>query len=1196
MFPSAAFKLVERMSYRFVFGASGAGKSTELHKEIIDRATESLRAQFGLHETGENDESEADGSGSRAGKVKAANFVFIVPEQYTMQTQKDIVMAHPSRGILNIDVLSFGRLSHRIFEEAGTAEVRALGDVGKSLIIRKLAGKIAGSLPVIGGNLKREGYISEVKSAISEFMQYGITPEDINQLIDYAAKDGRRGALVARLKDLQTIYRTFLDYEHERFVTTEETLDLVAEAVSRSAFAAESVFVFDGFTGFTPVQNRVVAQIMKYAPEVIISLTLSSDGGITPDEVLTSSSAGAPEDLFYLTRKTVKDLSALAADLGVQHVADEYIGMDRSMKASCVPVRFSATAPLSHLEKNLFRYPAVPFTDKLCDTENHCAFRIYEASSIAEEVRQMCIMISDIIRQRGFCYRDFAVVTGDMASYEDPVRKYCARYGIPVYVDVTKKVMHNPLIEAIRGAEKIRSDNWSYESVFHYLRCGLADITTDETDLLENYCLARGIAGRKKWEMAFNAQLEPARKTLVDSFAPLYEDAENGESAGKRTERLRNFLAQQRVQEKMDEKAEEFRAAGDLVRADEYTQIWQSVDELLHEISDLLGDEPISSKDYLELLEAGFAEINLGTLPQQADHVLVGDLERSRLTQVKVLFVLGADDGNIPAGAGKGGMISDPDREFLEGAGVELAPAPRKQMYIQRLYLYLNLTKPDNMLCVSYADVATDGRSMRPSYLIAMLEKLFPGSLSDGRVEAPERRAVEEQLVFPDDSVAFVADSIRRYADGYYDGADKLSEKRGFLTVYGVCCDTASGSGLRDQMMKLKGAAFMNYTPGRLSKSAAEKIYGNTVSGSVSRLEQCADCYARQYLQYGLRLRERESFVLSPADTGIVLHDALNLFSRELIKEGLTWKSFSREQGEAISSHILDEGAEIYGGRILHSTARSTYLLARMKRVLARTVDTLQYQERSSSFEPYAFELPFGTTEPESIDGVKIFLDEGSGGRAMFLRGRIDRVDVCRGESATYVKIIDYKSGNRDLSLDKINEGRQLQLVVYMTEFMENMAKHEPGRSVVPAAMFYCRLQDPLIEETAKVTSGEEDIEDERRRKLRPTGMLMNDGAVIALLDTATGSGSSEVIPVSYKKDGTVSASARLYTSESFDGLRDSAYGKMKEMGRGILDGRIETEPFRDGNDDACRYCPYRNACGLDLRIPGSRTKGGKKD
>ena len=230
------------MSFRFCLGASGSGKSRLLHNMILEQA------HTALHE-------HAD-----------SNYVIIVPDQYSMQTQKEIVTESLEKGILNIDVLSFGRLTHKIFEEIGVPKRAVLDDMGKTLLLRRIAGQCEPQMKILGRSIHYPGMIAEVKSVISEFMQYGIGEGELSVMQEYARSRGQ-GALNARLGDLQILYRAFLEGKKERFITNEEMLDLLAEAIPSSDWVRRSVFVLDGFTGFTPVQYRVIMALIRGSTE-----------------------------------------------------------------------------------------------------------------------------------------------------------------------------------------------------------------------------------------------------------------------------------------------------------------------------------------------------------------------------------------------------------------------------------------------------------------------------------------------------------------------------------------------------------------------------------------------------------------------------------------------------------------------------------------------------------------------------------------------------------------------------------------------------------------------------------------------------------------------------------------------------------------------------------------------------------------
>ena len=1136
------------MKYQFCYGPSGAGKSRYLQELVLQEAAGEL-ADFAAM-TG-------------CGEPGFSNYLYVVPEQYTMQTQKDLVSRAACRGIMNVDVLSFGRLAHRIFEETGEDGRTVLDDVGKSLILRRLAGKYRKDLAVIGSRIDSLGMISEVKSQISEFMQYDLSPEDVEKLSAYAGAKGQ-GALAARLKDLEVLYRAFLEDGKDRFVTGEETYDILAEAIPKSQLVKNSVVVFDGFTGFTPVQVRVLGAIMRQAKKVIFSITAGEDGGPSFTEI-DADTPLEEQDLFYLSRKTMRDIVRLGERLGVPREKDlSLLGSSR---------RYDNSPELCHLEKSLFRHPVSPW--KGVPSRIH----LFEASSQEEEVRQVFLSIGRLVREQGLAYRDIGIVAGDLSAYADLVTEAAEREKVPVYLDQNRAVLLNPLTEAIRSALDLAASGLTYETVFRYLRAGLSDLTLTQTDVLENYCIGHGIRGKKKWSEPFSdPEAEPLRRAFLAEISPLLLSGD--QSAAARTEALYCYLVQIRAGEKTADLAARFAGEGDAVRELEYEQIYRSVIALLDQIHALLGDEPISAKDYLKLVETGFAEIRLGVLPQKADRVLVGDIERSRMNEVKVLFLVGVNDGSIPKGTDKGGLISDLDREFLRDAGFELAPTPREQMYIQRLYLYMNVTKPSEALWLSFARVARDGSALRPSYLVPVFSNLYPDLVT----EVPEEDPPERQLLSEEDGKAYLSGALRRYAEGAYRDEKKAQET--FLSVYGTLWNQDP-----EETGKLTRAAFRTYRPTPLSKETALLLYMRTVSGSVTRLETAAKCALRQFLKYGLHLTERKEYRLEADDTGNVLHDSISEFSGLLRTSGLSWNDFTGEQGDRIADEALKTCASRYGDRLFFDSVRSEAALTRMQRILRRTVHTLQFQVQCGSFAPTWFEAPFGGEET-----FRFALEDGG---ELILHGRIDRVDLAGKKGTLYVKIVDYKSGDLSLDPKKIASGLQLQLLLYMEAVLDYLRRKYPDEEVLPGALLYYRFQDPILTGNKAVfalgDSGEdlpsarERAEREITKALRPKGMLNEDEEVLQLLDH-TGEADSLVVPLKHKKDGTLAAVTKTFSQESFEELMQGVNRLICQMAQEILDGKIDADPVDLGNGNtACTYCPYRNACGFDQRIPGYR-------
>ncbi len=1120
------------MSLRFYFGPSGSGKSHRIYEEIMQRAAQE----------------------------PGRNFLIIVPDQFTMQTQKDLVMRSDRGGILNIDVLSFGRLSHRILEEVGTKEMPVLDDTGKSLVLQKIAADLKEQLPAMGSLLHKQGYIHEVKSAISEFMQYGISTQDMDKLIASAEK---RGALAMKLRDLKTLYRGFQDYIRDHFITTEETLDVLRRSLVKSKILPDSVVVFDGFTGFTPIQNRLIQELMRVCEETIVTVTIGEEED--PYQM------DGEQKLFHLSKKTVADLVKLAVEAEVTRGEDVFV------KGG--PNRFAEAPALCYLEQNLFRYQYEPYTEK--QHEIH----MFEALSPREEVHQTALYIRKLIREEGLTYRDIAVVIGDLEGYASYVETEFGQLEIPCFLDRTRGIVLNPMIEYIKSALQLYIRDFSYDTVFHFLRSGMADISREEIDELENYVIRTGARGYRTYSRLFT------RKTEEMQQGSGQEDTERAEETMERLNRIRqqftdtveilhmaprakageyvdhlyDFLEQNQVQQKLLNYQQRFEQEGDLAKAREYAQIYRLVMDLLDQIYELLGEEEISLQEFADILEAGFGEITVGTIPQNVDRIVVGDMERTRLKQVKVLFFLGVNDGNIPKNASKGGIISDMDREFLIESGTEMAPSPRQQMYIQRLYLYLNMTKPSERLYLSYAKVNSDGKGIRPSYLIDTVRKLFPQLA----VEYPQNRSRLEQIEGRQEGARYLAEELREYADGTL----REEERQDFYLMYRAYEADPEG---RD---RLTAAAFRRYKESGLSRIVARALYGRQLENSVSRLETYAACACRHFLQYGLSLQEREEFGFEVSDMGNVYHAVLENFAGKLAESGRTWWDFDENFATQAIKEAVEGYAATYGETVLYSSARNEYAITRMSRILTRTVLTLQQHLKQGSFQPDDYELSFRFAE--DLDSIHVDLSEEE---KMHLQGRIDRIDVSEDAEHVYVKVIDYKSGNKKFDLAALYYGLQLQLVVYMNAAMELESRKHPDKEIVPAALLYYHIDDPTIETPVELT--QEQINEEILTKLRMNGVVNSDPAVVERLDRFL-QDKSKVIPVEKKKDGSFSARSGILSREELHVVSAYVDTKIRQIGREILDGKIAANPYEKGNEEACTYCAYKKVCGFDGSIPG---------
>lgn len=1124
----------------FIFGGSGSGKSSILQERMIRDSIEHPKKRY----------------------------LIIVPDQFTMETQRELVKKHPCHGIMNIDVLSFGRLSYRVFEETGGVSQPVLDDTGKNLILRIVADKKKSELKVLGGYLKKQGYIHEIKSAVSEFMQYGIGLTELDKMIAFSEK---RGALALKLKDLAVLYRGFEEYIRDHYLTKEESLQVLASKISKSSLLKGSVIAFDGFTGFTPVQMQVIKELMVQAEEVCF--TLLFDAKKNPHEEM------GEQNLFALSQKTLKALEKCAKEMKVPRGEDLFLDE--------IPVkRLKNQAALSHLEQNLFRYPQKSFSGV------PEGISLSFLSTMRQEARYAARLIRRLIREEGCHFRDIAVVCGNLKNYEAVIRNEFTKLEIPFFIDQNRGVLLNPFVEFIRSALNLYEQDFSIDAVNHYIRTGLSDIEPETADELDNYIREMGIRGYGRWNRLFTklpeewerdesaeksgagsetadtpplARLNAAREEILNSSRYLKG---MGKTAVEKVRALYSFIEHNRVQEKLTVYEKQFEKDGDLVRAREYRQIYPFIIDLLSEIVELSGEEELTDQEFAELLDAGFSEMQVGTIPQNVDHVTVGDMQRSRLKEIRVLLFLGLNDGNIPGNVGNGGIISDIDREFLQESEYELAPSPRQKMYTQRLYLYMNMTKPSERLYMSWAGCDNDGKTLRPAYLVELIKKLYPELI----IEEPEKEDDYEKLETWKDSYDYLAGKLREAAAGNLKQEEEtvLTE---MVKIMRAREDTA------EETEKLLAGAFAGYREARLPESLALALYGKNLVGSITRLETFAACAYEHFLKYGLSLKERKEFGFEAVDMGNIFHSVLAEFSERLPEIGYSWFDFPKEEGGRLLREILEAHTAVYGNAVLYDTARSRYALNRMERILRRTVFTLQYQLRQGKFVPEKFEMSFSSLQ--DLNSVNVALTEQE---KLRLIGRIDRLDICEEENICYVKVIDYKSGQNRFDIAALYYGLQLQLITYLNAALEYEKKKDPAKEIVPAGILYYHIDDPILDWKEEKT--EEEINEELKKALRMTGVVNDKEEIIEKIDSSSGSVKT-VLPLTKKKSGGYSDNSLLMSEDHIKLICDYVTRKIKEAGSSILAGQIGMHPYSRKDSEACTYCPYSRVCGFDKKLPG---------
>lgn len=1141
------------MALRFILGSSGSGKSTYLYGEIV-----------------------------RLAKAKPnRTFFVIVPEQFTMQTQRELVLKS-GNGIMNIDVVSFQRLAYRVLDEIGKQDMVVLEETGKNLLLRKVAEEKKDELKVLSGNMKKMGYISEIKSLISELTQYHVSPAYLENFLreqERAANEGNSvfsGGFLRKMQDILFMYQGFEEALAGKYVTAEGILDVFESVAEESSLLKDCVIALDGFTGFTPIQNQLLKKLMTVAGDLYVTVTIDKR-----EDIYTFRSM---QELFAMSKKTIASLIGMAQQTKTD-IEEPVWTMDPDKS------RFAHAPMLASLEKNLFRLQAKPYE------KQDGNIRMFSLLNKKDELRFAAGEIKRLVRE-GVCrYKDIAVVSGDVEGYGNYVSNIFDAYEIPFFLDTTKNILLHPFLEFVRAVLEILEKNFSYEAMFRYFRSHLViwqktGETQEETrirkiepeviDRLENYVLAAGIRGYHAWSKSFSylpkymseaqlGELEQLRKEQMELFSKL-RDAFTGTKATVReqSQALYGFMQKLKIEQQLKEREEEYRESGDFVKEREYAQIYRIVMDLLDKMTALLGDDTLRISEYAEILDAGFEAAKVGVIPTGYDRVTVGDIERTRLQGIKVLIFIGVNDGIIPKNEARGGMISQLEREELAKCNLELAPTARERVFIQRFYLYLALTKPSQLLYLTCARIGGDGQQLRRSYLLSTIQKLFPMV----QIREMDELPAENLIATPHSSLDFYLEEIQKRQAGE---AECSRNRRQIFLALKQWYEKEQSH--RAFLEKLDRMANLSYEGDAISRAVAKALYGNVLKNSVTRLERFAECACKHFLNYGLGLNEREISQFASMDMGILYHMALEKYAALLEKSAFDWFTVTEEANEMMIEAALREAVLESGNQALSQTSRNQYLLYRMGKTLKTTVRTLTEQVRMGRFAPEDFELSFGFADDSEAVNIALTEDE-----KMRLRGRIDRVDICEKDDKVYVKVIDYKSGSTSFDLLALYHGLQLQLAVYLNSAMEVLKKRNPDKEVVPAGIFYYHIDDPVIEGSGAESDAK--IREQILEKLKLDGLVNESDGIYMAIDTKI-AGKSKVIPVGFTKDGSLSKASKTATSEEFAVILDYVGGLVQSLGQRIVEGEVAARPYQLKDKEGCTCCAYRSVCGYDSRIKG---------
>lgn len=1130
------------MSIRFIYGRAGIGKSTW----CINSIAENIK---------KDDENK---------------LILIVPEQYTFNTENRILKSIGEPALLRTQVLSFKKMAHEVFEECGGRVKEIIKESGRNMLIHKVLNEKIESLEYFRKISREQGFYEIVSDVISEFKKYNVEVDSLRNIEESIQESD----LYNKIRELSIIYEAFNEEMNEGYIDGDDELTLLGKKLLENDIYTNSEVWIDEFSTFTPQQLEIIRLLARRCKRVNITLCMDNRDNSNGNQDIT--------DVFNTIKNTENKILKI--------MKENNISYDKPINLNMINVnegynRFKNSPELEHIEKYFFTYPFNSFNGK-CEN-----VKLYKANNIYDEIERVAKSITALIRSGKYRYKDISVVCRNIDDYEKITSVIFKDYEIPYFLDKKLELLNNPLIILITSAFEILFKDWSYESVFKYLKTGLTGIENNYIDVLENFVLEYGVKGYK-WtvkeiisESWFNNNEELSEEKIFISeimdevrrpLLVFHNKIKGKHKVSHICKAIYEFLIDIHAFERINEWIEKFDEIGLEDKVKEYSQVEESVIDILDQAVDVMGDKDLDSYDFFKILNSGFNNEEIGVIPVALDQVNIGDVARIKGRDVKALYIVGVNDGILPASKKEEGILSDNDRNILSEIGIELASNTRNKVFEEQFLLYTVLTISSDCLMISYPMADFEGKSLRPSIVISRIKKILPQLVEESDLyDLSSYKDKLNKVISPIPTFNELILAMRK-------NCDEENVEEYWREVYKWYKDSPEYENKVKNIFK--GLDYSNLK-NHVNKNNLRELYANEdgkLMFSVSRLEKYAECPFSYFVQYGLKAKNRKIYEFTPPDLGSFVHDILDLFTNRVKKEGILWSELNNERCKEIVSNLIDIRLSEQTNSILNSSKRFKYLSQRFKRVISKSVTVMAEQIGKGEFEVFKTEFDFGNYKTGEAVMLNLQDDE-----KVYLQGRIDRIDTLDLDGQTYIRIIDYKTGAKKFDLNELYYGLQMQLLVYLDAIIKN-SKYILEKQVVPGAVLYFKVDDPIIKSKKEMTT--EEVETEVLEELKLKGLVLKDAKVVKAMDRDI-EGYSLVIPAAFKKDGDFKSTSDVVTEEEFTLLREYVNRKMISLCEDMLCGDIKIEPTKQANRSYCEYCDFSSICQFDTSIKDNKYK-----
>lgn len=1110
------------------------------------------------------DEIKAQLAEIRLKKGACEKILLLVPDQFTLQAERNAFDYLKIPGMLELEITSISRLGAKILKETGGAKREHVDQYGRHMLLSQIIRQEKENLLAFQGLDQNQSFIKMMNNLISEMKQYNADPETILSIMESLDPSS---LLNKKLKDIYNIYDKYESRLSGKQLDTEDYISLYTEGINRSKQLSKSKIWIFGFDYFTPKNLNVLEKLCLNTLEVNL---IFCHNGIDKDKE-------NDQEIFAITEEMIQRIIGIAEKCGIP------------CKRKEVPLSYAfLTNPfLSHLESQAFAYPhkvyGSPNVSKVEGNEKGSAERdsdfpikLCVAANIYAEAESVAQCIRYLIRVKKLRYKDILVICNDMETRGSVLKRVFDQYEIGCFFDVKRDILHHPQIQLLLSLMDLMVYGWTHETVFKIFKTGLFLFEAEDICLLENYAKKyRLIRGKWKNPLKYGLEdldgetsekLEEMRRTTYQILHNLEQDFKSAKKASQKTEILVDFL-QDCLESSL--KTEAFLSYLEENHhfdfALETSQVWNTTINIFNQIVNLMGEEEITTNEYALLLRTGFEDVEIGIIPPTLDEVLVGTAQRTRGGRVKALLILGANDGLLPKINSEEGLLNEDEKSVIFFQGREICKVDKLRVMEETLAIYKILAKPEQFLWMSYSATDMEGKESKPCLLFNKIRGIFPQIVPEKDIQNSGD---------PVNLIGTPKSTLKHLSFALRQGEAFGETKEAWAIALDWYLGKEENRGILSPLKK--GLAPFD-SKEKIQDSLAKELYKKE-SFSPSQLEKYAKCPFSYFMTYGLKPEEEEEFRVTGRDMGDIYHrvlmqatQSLTLEEYPITGEESPWMKASQEQCRELVEGLLEKETHGYKGGLLQQGGEEKYRMNRMKEVCGEALWALVGQVRAGSIEKIYFEAKFG----KGSDGVFPPISLSADGKQFTIEGKIDRVDQLQG---SYAKIIDYKSGKEKFSLKEARAGLKLQLLLYLK-----------ATRMKPAGVFYFEIGETPIDATE--ISNEEyagKVQEEKEKTYKLDGIVLDDEAIIESI-AGEFSGYSQILQVRKTKEGNYAGTndERILTEEEFQQLGEEVMERVTETCHDLSTGKIYISPAKTNTTTACEFCAFGGVCIFDLAFDG---------